>query len=829
MHFSPFKFSIDVRRIVLCSLSATLFSAPIAAQDLLEEIIVTAQKRAQNQQDVPVAVTTLSGDQLVEIGVTDMFDLQAYVPSLIVGQAQNSTTSNFAIRGVGTSSQNFGLESSVGLYVDGVYRARQSSLINEMVDVAGTEVLRGPQGSLFGRNTPSGAVLINTVAPSFDSNNSYLEVNAGNFDLRSVNGALGGVLIEDTLAVRFTGFATYRDGFVDDAQLGSDKINDRDRVGGRLQFLYTPSPDLSVRLIADHSEINEICCAAVTLYNNYFSSEGEPGSDSIFATPESVFIVPGLITGFGANIIDQTQADKRLVSYNQLPESSNEDQGITVEVNYVVGGGTLTSVSGWRSFDSQDDIDADFSTVEIFRRADQASQKSFSQEFRFTNNGDIFNYVVGAYYFQQDLSSTSNTILGADANNLIAITVFDTAQDLAAAAAAAAMAGDLNTAAQLTAQAQQTQQLGVSIVANNGFPAGGNAINQMEQDHSAWALFGHMDYALTDNLVLGLGLRYTEESKDLNGIYTEENAGFGFSLGLPDLVVINSRPNLNTDFDDDNLTGSLKLSWFATDSTMFYGSYATGYKSGGTNTDRIDPVFNSVFDAETSKALEVGMKSDITELNLRVNIALHNTVTEDYQSNTFQGTGFNLQNAAEIEARGIELETWWYPTQDLSIAAAYIYNDAEFQEFDRSSCWEASPFLLGIVDSGLVNPGDEFCDRSGTQIAGNAKNNFILSITQQFRLSNELSGNVHADFRHQDDMIMDNNADPLKLQDPFGLLNVSASLFFEDWNAELTAWVRNATDEEWYGPIFDVPLQIGKLNAYPREGRTFGLRLRVDL
>ena len=167
---------------------------------LLEEITVTAQKRDQNQQDVPVAVTAFSGSQLSEIGVTDVFDLQAYVPSLVVGQAQNSTSSNFAIRGVGTSSQNYGLESSVGLYVDGVYRARQSSLINELVDIDNLEVLRGPQGSLFGRNTPSGAVIISSRQPEF-RNTAEFEVNTGNYNLFSLNGVFNRELVEDTLAL----------------------------------------------------------------------------------------------------------------------------------------------------------------------------------------------------------------------------------------------------------------------------------------------------------------------------------------------------------------------------------------------------------------------------------------------------------------------------------------------------------------------------------------------------------------------------------------------------------------------------------------------------
>ena len=518
-----------------------------------------------------------------------------------------------------------------------------------------------------------------------------------------------------------------------------------------------------------------------------------------------------------------------MVAYNRLPSSDNEDEGITAELNYDFDAGTLTAISGWRNFDSHDDIDADFSDVDIFRRFDIASQESFSQEIRFTNNGLDFNYIVGAYYFQQDLDSTSHTKLGADANNLVGITVFSFAQDFLDAADEAASSGDLETAAALAAQAALFQSVGAAVVTGNGFPAGADALNTMHQEHSAWALFGHFEYSLTDQVILGVGLRYTDEQKDMVGVYSETGTGFGALLGIPQLTIINPRPDIKTKFDDDNITGNLKLSWFVTDNTLLYGSYSTGYKSGGTNTDRIDPSFNSVFGAETAEVFELGMKADISRLNLRVNVALHDTTTKDFQSNAFQGTGFNLQNAGEVNAQGMELETWWYPTEDLTLSVAYIYNDAEIKDFDRANCWQATPFLLGIADPGAESADAVFCNRSGDQISGNAKNTFLISATQNFRLTDSMRGNVHFDYNYRDDMMMDGDSDPLKLQDGFGLLNLSASVILEQWDVSITAWMRNATDERYYGPIFNVPLQLEKLGAYPGEIKTYGLRIKYEL
>ena len=299
----------------------------------IEEIVVTAQKREQNIQDVPISITAISGAQLEERGITDVFDLQQSAPGLTVQQNQNATTSNFSIRGVGTSGSNFGLESSVGLYVDGVYRARQSSMINEMVDMDRVEVLRGPQGTLFGRNSPSGAVLMHTKAPEHEFG-GYISADIGNFDLRSINGAIGGTLVDDVFAYRFTGFSTDRDGYVDDINLGDDEINDRNRQGFRLQLLYTPSDDLSARLIVDHSEIDEACCAAVTVRNNYLvfprnsltgaiSPAPSPGTDTLLSLPGIPIdlngdMVPELvIPGFGGTIVDQSRLFDDEVSFKE--------------------------------------------------------------------------------------------------------------------------------------------------------------------------------------------------------------------------------------------------------------------------------------------------------------------------------------------------------------------------------------------------------------------------------------------------------------------------------------------------------------------------------
>jgi len=829
----------------------------LALASVIEEIVVTAQKREQYIQEIPVAVSALSGGQLTELSITDVFDLQQSVPALAVTQNQSATTTVFSIRGVGTSGSNFGLESSVGLYVDGVYRPRQNSMINELVDIEQVEVLRGPQGTLFGRNTSSGAVLMSTVAPSHEFG-GYIEAGVGNLNLVSVNGAVGGSVVEDVLAWRLTGFGTSRDGFVDDVHLGDNKLNDRDREGGRLQFLYTPNDDLSLRLIADYSQIDEVCCAAVTVRNNYqvfsrnsvtgaYSATPGPGTDSIFSIPRSV-LIPGLpvpVAGFGATIVDESRVFDDVVAFSQLPLSSNEDQGLSAELNWSVLGGELTAISGWRRFDSSDDVDGDFSTLDFVSRREDARQDSFSQEIRFHINDDNYDFLLGAYYFQQDLDTTSQITLGSDANNSIALSVFSEAGNLANLAAAAAQGGDLATAAALGGLAQQLgltasamvvglenvplppghplfglQALGVQGVA---FPDNQRAVNQMEQEHKNWAIYGQYDYRFSPRWLGTLGLRYTNEDKQIAGRFTQPGASWGALLGLADLTLANPRSNVAESLEDEQVTGTVKLSWFPSDDMLFFASWATGYKAGGTNTDRISPAFSVVFDAETSQTFELGMKADFPRQNLRVNLSLHHTVTEDYQTNSFQGAGFNLANAGEVKARGGELELWWQPTDELSLNGAYVYNKAEFVGFDRANCWIAYSWLTGIQDPGRGSPQDGFCDRSGDPLDTNAEHTFIIGATRVFTIDHQTEAYVRADYNYSTEQYMDGNIDPLKKQDGYGIANLRTGLRFLGQQLEIALWARNILDEDYSYVHFDVPLQSGKLAAYPAEPRTYGL------
>lgn len=843
------------------------------ASEGLEKIVVTAQKRAQNLQEVPVAVSAFTGEEMGEAVIKDLYDLTTNVPGFGSFQSQSATNSSFSIRGVGTSSQNFGLESSVGLYVDGVYRARQNSMVNNLVDVEAVEILRGPQGTLFGKNTPSGAVLVRTKAPSHDGDDGFVELTVGNYGLVNYAGAASISAIEDVLAFRVTAFGSDRDGTISDINLGEEVLNDRNRWGARLQALYTPSDDLSVRIIADYAEIDEICCGAPVQVSNVQANEipGQFGTDAFLKT---------LLTNNFELFEGGDAFFDRKVAVSFLPESTMEDRGLSAEINWDLDDNySIVSVSAYRSFDSFDNIDSDFSEAPLFGTTNDATQSSFSQELRLDYTSDKLNYILGAYYFTQDL----------DLNyDLYTEDLFDTfiMQGLFGGALNDLVAG-IDSVSAATG--------GLVAATATASPSDTHFVHTAKQEHESIALFGQFDYKLTDTLTLTAGLRYTDESKDIDTVYQEELPG---ADGLPDFfsgiqsvgynpadpstwdasfnadtgqwesdyivdmaswagfylltdplnpvgvaayapfqqegwafnalgATTSSRPDIVDTLEDDQITGTLKLSWQPDRNTLLYASFGTGYKSGGTNTDRIAEGFDPLFDAETSQSFELGIKKDFPAQDLRINAATHYTTVKDFQANTFTGNGFNLQNAGDYKISGLELEATWLPVDTVEVNFAYALVNAEYETFEAGNCWVAYTWHTGDDDPGRQNPTDQFCDRSGDRPAGEPESYAVVSVKKDFEISDSIYAYVLGEYSYTGEIILDGSNDPYAVQDAYNVLNLRLFFNFSDYDMDLVFWGRNILDEEYINRTnFNTPLQEGKLNAYMSEPATYGVTLR---
>lgn len=791
------------RRILPAMLAAVMSASlvtPSQAQMVLEEVLVVAQKRTQNLQEVPVAVTAFSGEELEISGIEDIFDLSNITPGLHVRSGAGLRTSTIRIRGIGTIGANLGLESSVGLYIDGVYRARQSAMVNNMVDMASVEVLRGPQGTLFGRNTPAGAVLFNTAAPGYDGPEGFAEVTAGNYDLLTLSGATSINAVEDVLAFRASAFSSQRDGYVDDVNLG-DKLQDRDRWGIRLQALYTPTDDLSVRIIGDHSEIDELCCAPLVVQNNLRPVALAEGVAAYAGSDE-------VLRSLGGTLYTGDQFYDYEVARNISTSGKNEDSGISLTVEWELDAFTLTSITSYRSYEVHAKNDADYTDLEAIAFESFTDMSTWTQELRFSDEREKFSYVAGLYYFNQDIEEVDTWAFGDDANGFYSHSFFYYPD------------GKI-----------PLEDIPLLPLPPLPFFASNTGTkDDMEQDQKAYAIFGQIDYYLTDTLTLTAGLRHTREEKDMSIVFTEGSApdfSDGTSLGLGGTTpAFAPQDPVDESLSDEQTTGNIKLSWFMNDYVMSYISYGTGYKAGGINMDRINPAFDYVFGPETSEALEVGLKADFPQQALRLNVALHKTDIDDLQVEYLGAEGFFLQNAGRAETYGGEVELTWFPTDSLTITTAYSKTEGEFKEFENSFCWRATPFHTGRPDPGDPTGGENTvaCDRSGSDLHNNP-DLFVFTANQAFSLSDEVGGFFLAEYSHLGEA-ESSYQDPLHTAPSYNLLNLRLNIQFENYDTSLTFWGRNVLDEEYRTTGFDLPGTNGQVLAVPGEPATYGITLR---
>ena len=813
------------------------------AKHQLETIEVTAQKSVENMQSVPVSITAISADFIDSTVTYDIFDIQGYVPSFNGFQAQSATNTTFAIRGVGTSSQNYGFESSVGLYVDGIYRARQNAVINDLFDVSSVEVLRGPQGALFGKNTPSGAVIINTTTPRHYAPDGFVKITVGNDQLYAASTAANFTAIDDTLTFRIGGFTTQRDGIVDDAVLGQNTLNDRDRSGAKLHALYTPTDTLSVNVIVDYAQLDEACCAALTWQDNTSAIDipNQFGTDALLGSAP-----------FNGTLFNAEQFNDNITAVNALPRSKMEDRGVSVTLDWQLSKQwRLASLTGIRRFDSLDDIDSDFSSVALLQTRNDAKQDAVSQEIRLHLEEQDLSAIVGLFYFQQDLDLDFSLTTQSQFPAFFSAGI-ESLQPLI---------DGINTISALSS--------GVIAPVGAPTPAHTSFSHVALQEQESIALFAHIDWQFHADWTLAAGLRYTKEQKSLKGQYRELGPGIDglnqdpnlwpnipvaaqaltqivsdLTLGnVPNDNALNAispfqtdgwgyfllgtasvlpRPALHDRLNDNQTTGSLKLSYTPVKNTLLYGAIATGFKSGGINTDRISPALNPVFDAETATTFELGLKRDWPEYDLRLNAAAYIGRIDDYQATTFTGTGFNLQNAGSIDTKGLELEITWLATQESQLHLAYARNLATFDEFEQGTCWVAYTWHTGIDDPGRQSANDPYCSRAGDRVGFEPQSTLSLRYEYAFSVAG-FDNTLSIDYQYVGDVFLDDTNDPLKHVGSYDLTHARLSARLPDWDGEFILWLRNAFDQNYTARNgFDVPIQPGKIMTHPGQPRQFG-------
>jgi len=470
---------------------STAIAAPAFAQIGEDEIIVTATKRTQTLQDTPVAVTVTGAVEIEKANIRDIKDLQSVVPSLVVTTNQNSAQSTFSVRGFGNGANNTGLEPSVGVFVDGVYRSRPSSAIGDLPKLERVEVLSGPQSTLFGKNASAGVVSVVTAKPEFTTNGS-VSATYGNFNNINVKGDVTGPLSE-TVAYSLYGSYNSQDGYAEAFTDGLPDVNDRNRFNLRGQLLWEPTDQASIRFIADYSEIDEICCHVTNLQNG----------------PTAGIITSPLIGGALADPDDVFAfVDFRDVN----PTNDIKDYGASLHVDYDLGFAELTSITAYRENDSLNVGDVDFTTAILVEEFRDNNLQTFTQELRLTSTGDgPFSWLIGGYYFNEDVDVANGLDYGEDTRAYLEIIGGAGLAGLGGFAGLEAASGGLFAPGTFFADETTTREF-------------------FTQKNESFNIFGNFDYEITDRLTATVGLAYVDDSKEVTGRSVNTDAFSGANL-----------------------------------------------------------------------------------------------------------------------------------------------------------------------------------------------------------------------------------------------------------------------------------------------------------
>jgi iron complex outermembrane recepter protein len=660
------------------------------------EIVVVAQGRAQALSDVPVAVSAVSAEVLQNSGANDIRQLNQVAPSLLVSSTGNEANGSARIRGIGTVGDNPGLESSVAVFVDGVYRSRSGIGLNEMGEIERVEVLRGPQGTLGGRNASAGQISIISKKPSFDFGATG-EITYGNYDYLRIAGGITGPL-SDTIAARLDGVYVKRDGFYSDPANSTD-VNDRNRYFLRGQLLFEPNDDVSVRLIGDYTSRDEKCCGAVYIDRNINQFIGDLNNPS---TPLSPLQTNGnniinVLRDLGQSLTAFNQGYTRRLSVTPGRSYSGEttDGGVSMEVKWDLGGANLTSITAYRDYKNGQASDTDYSTVDILYRDGDGFQrgfKTFTQELRLQGEafGGGLDWLVGGFFADEKLRVNDNLRFGSQYGRFANCRIVSggglaglysptspgcVAPVVGPATLSAASGGGATGAA-----------IAAGFVTLDGLNNRGSTNDAYRQNSRNWALFTHNIIHLTDKLDVTLGLRYTKERKKFSATFGNDNttctalqaslvpvltnplsnatartlAGSLIGLGCQG----NSTAELNgVSISDrrgeDEFSGTAIISYKPNEDLLLYSSYSRGYKAGGFNLDRSALkgatfpfaataggaqafVGNLQFDPEIVDAYELGVKYATGPFS--VSVAAFRQDFQNFQLNTFNGTVFLVQN-----------------------------------------------------------------------------------------------------------------------------------------------------------------------------------------
>ncbi len=842
------------RSLVLAALSTALLSTSAYA---IETVTVTAEKRSQDVQTVPIAVTAVSAEMLQKAQVKDFNDLQMVAPSLLVSTGSGDTSGGLVrIRGVGTTGNNAGLEASVGVFVDGVYRSRSAAALEDLIDVDHIEILRGPQGTLFGKNTTAGAITISTRKPSQELE---LEATAsggtlGNY--RFTGHISGGVT--DDLAFSLAGLVAHRDGFLVDVNDGH-RSNSKDHWGVKGQMLWSPNSVVTLRVIGDYMQ------------------KADSGSDApfkIYSTRDRLIqdvIQSPLSTNFGKVFpvpvtLGPSGGANQAVDYKTYRIASNyarisdvNDYGVSAQLDLAFNGATVTLISGYRHFASNDQSDPDYSPGDLLLITNaRGLNQTFSEELQVKGVTGSLDWLAGGYLSSEKIQASGPLFWGTDSGLMLAHIL----NPAGAVGPAGAVSSTQLCILGLANANPACVANGLGGVHAPLYAPGDGYIDHFQTTGSTASAFTHDIWHLNDELDLTLGARVNYERKhgqyDGGQMVWHSAAALAAACGsnVPPFSVdpahFNPSDNYFSAFNllcprapyngistEGSLTGTGNLAWKPNDDMMFYLGYGRGFKTGPWNLDRNwraagDPT--KLFPApaaagyenslahkkpEVSDSFELGSRMTFWDGRAIANTTLFYAKFHNFQINSFNGLAFAVENIPHVYSHGLEFEGAVEPIDDLRITAA--------------ATWAHSYYGHDTITPGLF--GGAPVDRAGKTLtqAPRLTLNGSVGYDTQIATGWRAFFNINANYRSKYNTGSDLN--PNKLQEAFALVNAQIGARDEDGMWELTLWGRNIFNKHYNVVAFNTPFQqasatlsaTSAISVFPGEPAVYGLTLSFKM
>ncbi len=810
--------------------SITPFTAMHAnASAMMEEVIVTAQKREESVQDVPIAITAFSGDAIQEMGATNVSDLGKATAGVEMNN-NGALQPTYNIRGIQTSDFTVGSDPAVAIYVDGVYASRGAGAEVPFSDVERVEILKGPQGTLFGRNATGGALHIITKKPSLEEAQGSITGTIGNFDQRDVDFAYSAP-ISDTLAFRVSGTVNRRDGWK--KNLTGPDSNSVDSQTFRASVLWTPSDETEVIWRANYGDLAQNSGTVNTIIPNVFNA-GTSG-----ATYQDEF--------------DDITLDG----------GSTEERdmfGTSLEITHEFENFTFTSITAYSSFnaDFYNDEDGSSDPLHHFHSDNIDDQDQISQEFRITGETDNLKWTAGLTYSKEHVDHT--TVAEFNNTTLETFAVYEALSGNRDAFAALGLTGDAIFGAGVNPNDFQVSNSvnnvrstlalgGFDGIALAGFLDGlanaGGALqlsyladiqaNFLSTPDQLWvetvrntgtyestAIYGDATYAISDRTNLTVGLRYTYDEKEFTTETGYQNSitydpdgpgalptlpvalGLAFYNGGVDAGFV---PDVQSD-DWSAVSGRIVLDHWINDEVMVFGSISTGFKSGGFNSLSFGPGIEPSFDQEEVINYELGLKGDFFDGQVRVNASAYYYEYSDLQELTLVGAPIPTYNlrTADAEGQGVDLEVMWSVSDQLFIAANYSYLDTEYTKYQ----------VLAAAGETAAD------DKTGDPRVDTPENKFNLMAEYTMPLGEMGDLVLRADYNWTDERLQDATD---TVADDYELINARATLNSADDSWSVAAWVMNVTDEEIAGGYAGPARAIGSETAWTYPPRTYGVDL----